>query len=439
MSDRFGLVNLVGLLPLGAAWLVAVRLVFARRSSQGDDLVQRGMTMAGWLLVMVGIGGLIALFVGPVAVVVWPVMLVILSMSVGRFRHNERRSLLWAMALAAERGIPLEQAAAAFADERYDETGLRAARLAKELERGVPLPDALRMSGNFLPFDARLACGIGWQAGCLGPALRSVVDFQEEFEQYLRGAIEKFLYLAILLLGFAFIGTFLFVKIIPAMEMIYADFELELPLATRLLFDIADASIFQRAAVFLAPVGMGWGVVIVNLTIVALFLSCGLLPILYYLRWITWEPWLVRRLWRRMHTAWILRYLAFLVEQSRPMEQGVRLLAANYPAGYIAQQLYYAAGLLAAGQHWCDALLAQRLIRPNDAGVLRAAERAGNLPWALQEMSESNLRRLGLRLRAFLSTAFPLVIVLFGVVIFAVVVSLFLPFPQMVQGLLDAG
>jgi type II secretory pathway component PulF len=438
MSDWFGLVNLVGLLPLGAAWLVAVRLVFARRSSQGDDVVQRGMTIAGWLLVLVGLMGLLALFVGPVAVFVWPVMLVILSMAVGRFRHNERRSLLWVMALAAERGISLEQAAAAFADERHDETGLRAARLAKELERGVPLPDALRMSGNFLPFDGKLACGIGWQAGCLGPALRSVVDFQEEFDQYLRGAIEKFLYLSILLTGFSLIGSFLFIKVVPVMSMVYADFAIELPRETELLFAVADAATFGQGVRQPLFVPLQYVIDVAYSLVVLAVATLIVGSLLYYLRWITWEPWLVRRLWRRMHTAWILRYLSFLVDQGRPLEDGVRLLAANYPAGYIAHRLYYAAGMLAAGHHWCDALLAQRLIRPTDAGVLRAAQRAGNLSWAMAEMSESNLRRLGLRLRGLLSVAFPLLIVIFGVVIFAVVVSLFLPFPGLIEAILNA-
>jgi type II secretory pathway component PulF len=429
MSDWFGLVNLVGLLPLGAAWLIAVRLVFARRSSQGDDLVQRGMTMAGWLLVLVGMFGLLAVFAGPVAIWMFPVMLVILSMAVGRFRHNERRSLLWAMALATERGIPLEQAAAAFADERYDETGLRAARLAKELELGAPLPDALRRSGNFLPFDGKLACGIGWQAGCLGPALRSVVDFQEEFDQHLRGAIEKLLYLVILLLGLSSILTYMVLVVIPRMSMVYAEFDFELPTMTALLINVADASMLGPRS--------PWMPVIASLywSFVASIPWIVLLAMLYYMRWITWEPWLVRRLWRRMHTAWILRYLSFLVEQGRPMDQGVRLLAANYPAAYIGQRLYHACGMMAGGHAWCDALAAQNLIRPSDAAVLRAAERAGNLAWAMSEMSESNLRRLGLRLRTALSTGFPLLILVFGVVIFLVAVGLFLPLPNLIRNL----
>jgi hypothetical protein len=54
VSPYFPLLNLFGLLVLGAAWLATVRLVFARRSSEGDDLMQRAMTIAGWLMVHLG-------------------------------------------------------------------------------------------------------------------------------------------------------------------------------------------------------------------------------------------------------------------------------------------------------------------------------------------------------------------------------------------------
>jgi type II secretory pathway component PulF len=259
-----------------------------------------------------------------------------------------------------------------------------------------------------------------------------VVDFQEEFEQYLRGAIEKFLYLSILLAAFAGIGSFLAIKIVPVMEQVYVEFDMEIPPPTEMLFTISGALAWDqswRALPLPAIIAIDVAYSLAVMAVVTILLAA----ILYYLRWITWEPWLMRRLWRRMHTAWILKYLSFLVSQGRPMEQGVRLLAANYPAGYIAQRLYYAGGMLEQGRHWCDALLAQRLIRPADAGVLRAAERAGNLSWALAEVSESKLRRLGLRLRTVLSTVFPVVIVCFGVAIFAVVVSLFLPFPGLVD------
>jgi type II secretory pathway component PulF len=414
VSPYFPLLNLFGLLVLGAAWLATVWLVFARRSSEGDDLMQRAMTIAGWLMVHLGALGLLGAMAGPVAIIAWPAFLLITAMAVGRYRHSERRSLLWSLALAAERGIPLEQAARAFAHERRDETGLRAARLAVELERGAPLPEALRRSRNPLPFDGRLACGVGWQSGSLGPALRRVIDFQEEFDQHLRHAIEKLAYLSLLLAAMCGVLTVLFARVVPDLSLIYSEFAVELPPFSQAVFAFGDAFALKWLWVAFVPVYFAVFVIVVA-------------SAFYYLGWLTWEPWLLRRLWRRLHTAWILRTLAFTVSQGRPMELGVRLLSANYPSTYIAQRLYAATGVLAGGGHWCEALRTKRLIPAGDAAVLRAAERSGNLAWALDELSESNLRRLAFRFRAFLSIVFPAAMLLCGALMFFLIVSLLLP------------
>ncbi len=438
MSNSYGLMNLLPLLALGAAWLATVRLVFARRSSQGDDLMQRGMTIAGWLMVLLGMIGLLALFIGPAAIAVWPVFLVILTMAVGRYRQYERRSLLWSLALAAERGIPLEQAANAFADERYDETGLRAARLAKELERGAPLPEAIKTSGNFLSFDARLACGVGWQGGCLGPALRRMVDFQEEFDNHVRSATEKLFYLLLVGTASVVVLAYFFTTVVPALDSIYLDFGVEIPWETQAVINLTQAvDWLQQRTVMGAGVILGligWHFDFFDLLGLAL-LGFLIVVVLYYIGWIRWEPWLVRRLWRRAHTAWILRYLAFLVQQGRPLEYGVRLLAAHYPAEYIAQRLFESTGHMARGRDWCDALRAKGLIRAADVAALRAAQRAGNLPWAMEELSESHVRRLALRFRSFLSIVLPVVVLLCGGLLLALVVGLFLPFPSLIKGL----
>jgi general secretion pathway protein F len=290
------------------------------------------------------------------------------------------------------------------------------------LEQGIPLPEALRRSRNYLPFDARLACGVGWQAGCLGPALRRVVDFQEEYDAYVRSVIEKAVYFVLLFgaLGVAF--TFLMVKIVPAMALVYGEFALELPVVSQWLFAMDDPIRVWQWWLVLAP-------------LYAALYTAAPICLLYYLGWVRWEPWLLRRVWRRVHTAWVLRFLGFLVAQNRPMEQNVRLLSANYPATYIAQRLYAATGLLAAGHHWCDALQAKKLIRASDAAVLKAAERAGNLAWALEEMAESNLRRLALRFRAVLAIVFPLVMLATGAVLAVIAISLLAPLFFLLEGL----
>jgi len=49
--------------------------------------------------------------------------------------------------------------------------------------------------------------------------------------------------------------------------------------------------------------------------------------------------------------------------------------------------------------------------------LLRTAQRAGNLDWALKEMAEANRRRLAYRLQVVGQLTFPPVIVAFGLLV----------------------
>ena len=114
---------------LGAALLSAVRLIYGGRGRVSEDIIKRLLLMTGWILVivgtLVGLGGL----AGPL--VLFP-LLAMCALALGYFKYmaGERRALLWALAVAVEKGIPLQQAARAFADERSVQLGLRASRLA---------------------------------------------------------------------------------------------------------------------------------------------------------------------------------------------------------------------------------------------------------------------------------------------------------------------
>ena len=59
--------------------------------------------------------------------------------------------------------------------------------------------------------------------------------------------------------------------------------------------------------------------------------------------------------------------------------------------------------------------------------MLQAAQRAGNLPWAMQEMADSGRRRFLYRLQAIVQAVFPAAVICFGLMVMFIVVSLFLP------------
>ena len=88
---------------------------------------------------------------------------------------------------------------------------------------------------------------------------------------------------------------------------------------------------------------------------------------------------------------------------------------------------------MAAGNHlndgvnWCDCLSRAGVIRGADAAVLKAAERAGNVAWALSEMADSSVRRWTYHLRLCLNVVFPIFVLVLGLLIAFVVIGLFIP------------
>jgi type II secretory pathway component PulF len=73
------------------------------------------------------------------------------------------------------------------------------------------------------------------------------------------------------------------------------------------------------------------------------------------------------------------------------------------------------------------------LMKPAEVTMSRAAERAGNLAWALEELADSRMRRFVLRLRAWYNALIPLVVGLYGLWVMSIAASLILPLIQLIQ------
>jgi type II secretory pathway component PulF len=166
-----------------------------------------------------------------------------------------------------------------------------------------------------------------------------------------------------------------------------------------------------------------------------LFAIVFLIGVSYYLGWSRYELPLFHRFWLRRESALVLRALALAVRQQQPLGAALVLLAEQYPKARVAARLSRASAAVASGVPWCDALRRVGLLRELEAGVLRSAERAGNLAWALDEMADSTLRRFVLRLRALLGLLFPVLVLVLGAAVGLFVTSLFLPLVSLIQGL----
>lgn len=408
----------LGLVLFGAAVLLASRLVFGRGDPTRDDPLGLTLAVTGWVLIAVGLlGPLFAVF-GLLGVPLLIIALVVLAEAAVRHRTSQQYALLWLLAVSAERLIPLVPAIEAFARERRGRFAARARWLTRLLTAGVPLPDALERARGLVPPEVLPTIRVGYQSGALGAALRRAASVRD-LRQPLRLAVAGRLIYLLLLVSFgSLIVTYAMARIVPEFEKIFWGYDAELPQITEVLIAASEF------------VAWHWYLFVPILVVLVLL---PIYAVARYLGLVRWDLPGTGRLLRRLDTAAIFEALALAVGQRRPVAEAVAAMARSYPKGSIRRRLRGVLHDLDAGADWCESLFARGLIGRADLVILQAAQRVGNLAWALREMAGSNRRRLAYRLYALVQLLFPPVILVIGGLVMLITVGLFMPLVALIR------
>ena len=369
-----------------------------------------------WLFVTVG------LFVIVVGAVVLVAILSATGMILARQRSTQQDSLLWILAVAVERGMPLAPTLASFADQFRGAYRRRIMNLAAQLNWGTPLPEALEKVRRVVSRDAILMAYAGQEAGRLPQALRTTASARSTQLPIWAAIASRFSYLLGLLLAIQAICGFLLYFIVPKFEAIFKDFGVSLPPVTILLIEGSHQLVkYGFFSAWVPPLE-------IMLLVFLPFSFAG---------WINYDVPFFDRLLKCRHLALILRALALVVEAGKPIETGLSVLAAHYPTWWVRRKLIKVNASVRRGEPWIDALWRQGLIRATDAEVLGTSAEVGNLAWAMRELSETSERRLMFRFHAVLQTIFPLVVVSIGVGVLFLAVAFFAPLTELIRGLTE--
>jgi type II secretory pathway component PulF len=144
---------------------------------------------------------------------------------------------------------------------------------------------------------------------------------------------------------------------------------------------------------------------------------------------------LIGRRFLRSDVVVILRMLALSARRGRPLEKTIADLSDSFPKSSGRRRLLQSRWSMEQGIGVWDSLRGAGVIGEADAVALQAAERVGNLPWALDEMSTSIFRRQVYQLRAWLNVLFPITVLIIGSFVGFFVVGLFIPILTLITGL----
>ena len=407
----------LAVLLVGAVIFLALRLLAARGISAPEWLgvVLRLTTKA---LIVVGLLGL-CLFVTPAVgfgLTAWLMVMAVWVRATIHWRAVQRRSLFGVLALGVDKQMPLAPLALAFAGERYGGFGNEARDLAIQLNSGIALVDAIAKSRGALPPEAAMAARVAAESGDFSGAL-AATSFGGSFDRtLLQTVMSRLFYILPAVLLFI---TFMNIKIAPTYAKIFDDFGTSLPPITLAV---------------LRPNGAVTAGAVCFLLIVALFL-------LSIWAWCEWRGWIsptlpgLKRIIKWVEMGVVLRVLALAAQRNCPLPRMLDAIADSHPKRWMRRRLKAVVMDIEDGCAWQKSLRIEHLIGQTDAAVLAAAQRSGNLSWALREMADSFQRRANYRLQAFGQVVLPLLMLPIGILVCVLAVAYFAPLTSLIEEL----
>jgi hypothetical protein len=203
MDESLGPITLMLLAIPAIALRIALRAIYGQRRMVTVEPMRMLLSLASTIMFVIAmVGGVIGLFGVWLLFIPLPIaVIVVVLMVTDRTRHTEHRALVWALATAAQRGIPLSEAARAYADESQGDTGVRALALAEAIERGQPLSLAVRTARLRMGAAQKLAVRLGERLGLLGPAMSQQLGDSQRADAVLRDVIGRLCYLTTIVIG----------------------------------------------------------------------------------------------------------------------------------------------------------------------------------------------------------------------------------------------
>jgi general secretion pathway protein F len=328
------------------------------------------------------------------------------------------------LATLVKAGLPLDEALLAVS-EHSEKPRLKSIVLgvrAKVVE-GHSLAAGLDDFPHAFPPVYRATVMAGEQAGQLDAVLERLADYTESRHGLRQKVSQAMVYPIVLTTIAFFIVTLMLIYVVPKVVGVFETTGQQLPIMTRVLIGLS-AGLQQ------------WWPVIVAVVIGGVYVATQLLKREDIRRRVHW--WLLKapifgRVTRGLNTARFTRTLSILTASGVPALEALRISAsvvANLPMRAAVEE---AAVRVREGGAIGRALGQSKLFPPMSVHLISSGEASGELDSMLERAANHQEREMDSLLATMLSVLEPLLIIIMGLVVLAIVMAILLPIFQISQ------
>ena len=286
-----------------------------------------------------------------------------------------------------------------------------------KVKAGTALSDAFSAHTGLFPAVYPASLMAGERSGSLDAVIRRYVAYEKVIGTVRRRTISALIYPVILVALMVVLIGIIVIRVVPAFAGFYGTFDRELPLSTRIIVGVSNA-------------------LVANLLLIALAVGGGLAAVALWLRQpgqraradhlLLGLPWVGTTI-RKFVTSQLARTLATLLGGGIPLVNALEIAGGAMTNRHLSTELQAVTGRVREGESFAAALRARGVFPDVAVKMVEVGESTGALQEMLNSLADFYDEEIETEVGRFVTLIEPVILVIMGVVIAAVVLALYMP------------
>jgi type IV pilus assembly protein PilC len=287
----------------------------------------------------------------------------------------------------------------------------------ERVRAGNSLSEAFEAHGTLFPGVYTASLLAGEKSGNLEQVIRRYVAYVKVVATVKRKTISALVYPAILMALALAVVSIIVLRVVPEFGAFYQQFDRELPLSTRIIVQISDVA---RTYFFVIVGGLVAGAV--------MFWAWVKQPLQRerFDRWTLSLP-MLGQIARKFSTSQASRTLATLLGGGIPLVNAIDIAARSIKNSYIARELRHAGQQVREGRALATAMNESGAFTDVAIKMVEVGESTGALQEMLNSLADFYDEEIDTNLGRFITLVEPILLVIMGLVIAALLLALYMP------------